>query len=248
VAWASSGGLHLTVHTKLAPGAPANPFTAPGASSLTPLVPANAFAFLAVPGFGTYLKQSLEARSMTGPQLQLFEQQTGISFQHDLVPLLSGDLLFYAGPGVPVSASLVLKPDDPDRAEATMRKLTALFAMDDPSVHVVPLPSGDGQALSGGGLPLEWRRTPDGVITIGDDPAAGTAPAQPLSSSAAYRDLLTQAGAPADAAVVLYANVAGTLAHLPVHVDENVRHVGGILVWGAHDGSESDTNLFVQIS
>ena len=48
----------------------------------------------------------------------------------------------------------MLKPDDPDRAEATMRKLTALFAMDDPSVHVMSLPSGDGQALSGGGLPL----------------------------------------------------------------------------------------------
>src|SRR5262249_35409384 len=149
-------------------------------------------AFLAFGGYGDYLKQALGG-NMSAPQLQLLQQETGLSVTHDLIPLLSGSDLVYAAPGVPFRAAAVLKPADPAAAARTMHKLTALIARGDTSVRVSPLHGGEGQQIHTGGLVITWQRTHSGLITIGNDPTAGSSPAQPLVSSAAFQAVLAKA-------------------------------------------------------
>lgn len=245
-AWTSSAGYHLTVRTTVKDGSSQSlfaPQTTP--SPLAPLVPADAFAFLAFHDYGHYLEQ-VAGGGGTALQLRQFQRATGLSFKHDLIPLLSGDALLYAAPGVPVRAELLLKPGNPATATATMHRLSLLIARSVPGTRVRPFHGGDSITLQNG-LTLEWHRTSDGLIAFGNDAAAGDAPATPLSSSAAYRALLQKAGAPSNAAVPLYFDMGGLLKVLPISANANLRHVGGMLAWSSHDGNDYSSNLFVEV-
>ncbi|HVI19067.1 MAG TPA: DUF3352 domain-containing protein [Gaiellales bacterium] len=246
-AWANGNGYRLTVRSTLEQGADQSPLaTAP--SSLTGLVPGDAFAFLAFGDYGSYLKQGLQSGTPgLGQELNLLKQQTGISVQHDLLPLLSGDGLFYTAPGVPVRAALVLKPDDPHAAALTMHKIMMLVAQGQPGARVTPLASGTGEQVAIGGLTLSWRLTDGGLIAIGNDPAAGTAPSSPLASSPAYATLLNQAEVPDGANVPLYVNLSDALKLFPVSVDPNLAHVGGVLAWSSRNGQDTSADLFIQV-
>ena len=218
-AWANGNGYRLTLRSTLKQGADQSPL-AMAPSSLTGLVPGDAFAFLAFGDYGSYLKQGLQSGAPgLGQQLKLLQQQTGISVQHDLLPLLSGDGLFYTAPGVPVRAALVLKPDDPHAAALTMHKIMTLVAQEQPGARVTPLASGTGEQVDLGGLALSWRLTADGLLAIGNDPAAGSAPSSPLASSPAYANLLNQAQVPDGANVPLYLNLSDALKLFPISVD-----------------------------
>ena len=246
-AWANGNGYRLTMLSTLKQGADQSPL-AMAPSSLTGLVPGDAFAFLAFGDYGSYLKQGLQSGTPgLGRQLNLLEQQTGISVQHDLLPLLSGDGLFYTAPGVPVRAALVLKPDDPHAAALTMHKIMALVAEGRPGARVTPLASGTGEQVDLGGLTVSWRLTAGGLIAIGNDPAAGTAPSSPLASSPAYANLLNQAGVPDGASVPLYLNLSDALKLFPISVDPNLAHVGGVLAWSSRSGQDTSADLFVQV-
>ena len=247
-AWATDGGYHLTVHTTVKDGADQSLFAPQSTpSALAPLVPADAFAFLAFHDYGHYLQQMVDGKG-TALQLRQFQRETGLSFQHDLVPLLSGDALLYAAPGIPVRAALLLKPADPDAAAATMHRLSALIARSAPGTRISPLPGGDGESITlANGITLTWHRTSDGLIAFGNDSAAGEAPASPLSSSTAYRELLQRAGTPSGAAVPLYFDVAGLLKLLPVGANADLHHLGGILAWSSHDGNDYSSDLFVEV-
>jgi hypothetical protein len=246
-AWANGNGYRLTLRSTLKQGTDQSPL-AMAPSSLTGLVPGDAFAFLAFGDYGSYLKQGLESGAPgLGPQLKLLQQQTGISVQHDLLPLLSGDGLFYTAPGVPVRAALVLKPDDPHAAALTMHKIMTLVAQGQPGARVTPLESGTGEQVDLGGLALSWRLTPDGLLAIGNDPAAGSAPSSPLASSPAYASLLNQAQVPDDANVPLYLNLSDALKLFPISVDRNLAHVGGVLAWSSRNGQDTSADLFIQV-
>jgi hypothetical protein len=246
-AWANGNGYRLTLRSTLKQGADQSPL-AMAPSSLTGLVPGDAFAFLAFGDYGSYLKQGLQSSAPgLGPQLKLLQQQTGISVQHDLLPLLSGDGLFYAAPGVPVRAALVLKPDDPHAAALTMHKIMALVAQEQPGARVTPLASGTGEQVDLGGLAVSWRLTADGLLAIGNDPAAGTAPSSPLASSPAYADLLNQAQVPDGANVPLYLNLSDALKLFPISVDPNLAHLGGVLAWSSRNGQDTSADLFIQV-
>ena len=246
-AWANGNGYRLTLRSTLKQGADHSPL-AMAPSSLTGLVPGDAFAFLAFGDYGSYLKQGLQSGTPgLGRQLNLLQQQTGISLQHDLLPLLSGDGLLYAAPGVPVRAALVLKPDDPHAAALTMHKIMTLVAQGQPGTRVTPLASGTGEQVDLGGLTLSWRLTAGGLIAVGNDPAAGTAPSSPLASSPAYANLLNQAGVPDGASVPLYLNLSDALKLFPISVDPNLAHVGGVLAWSSRSGQDTSADLFVQV-
>jgi len=247
--WATDAGYHLTVRTTVKDGADQSLFAPQGASSpLASLVPSDAFAFLAVHGYGHYLQQMVDGRG-TALQLRQFQRATGLSFQHDLVPLLSGDALLYAAPGVPVRAALLLKPADPAAAESTMRRLARLIGRSVPGTRVSSLPGGDGESITlQDGLTVTWRRTADGLIALGNDAAAGDAPATPLSSSAAYRGFLQRAGVPSGAAVALYLDTGGLLKLLPLAVNANLRHLGGMLAWSSHHGNDYSADMFVEVT
>jgi hypothetical protein len=249
-AWATQDGYHLSLRTTLKPGSDGSLFTGQTQpSTLTPLVPDDAFAFLAFANYGDYLKQALDSGAPgMAQQLQRFEQQTGLSVDNDLIPLLSGQELFYAAPGVPVRAALLLKPSDPQAAAATMHKIAALVVKSVPNATLQPLASGDGEQISlSNGLAVTWRLTANGLIAVGNDQAAGDAPSSPLLSSAAYKDLLSRAGVPSGAAVPLYFNLAGLLKLLPVSTDPNLEHLGSVLAWSSHDGNDYSSDLFVQV-
>jgi hypothetical protein len=246
-AWANGNGYRLTLRSTLKQGADQSPL-AVAPSSLTGLVPGDAFAFLAFGDYGSYLKQGLQSGTPgLGQQLNLLQRQTGISLQHDLLPLLSGDGLLYAAPGVPVRAALVLKPDDPHAAALTMHKIMALVAQGQPGTRVTPLAPGTGEQVDLGGLTLSWRLTAGGLIAIGNDPAAGSAPSSPLASSPAYANLLNQAGVPDGASVPLYLNLSDALKLFPISVDPNLTHVGGVLAWSSRSGQDTSADLFVQV-
>lgn len=245
-AWATSGGYHLTFRATVAPGAGSTLFPDQTASSLSGLVPGDAFAFLAFGGYGDYLKQAMGGQ-MSAPELRLIQQQTGLSVTHDLIPLLSGSDLVYAAPGVPFRAAAVLKPANPATAANTMHKLTGLIARTDPSVRVSPLRGGEGQQIRTGGLVITWQRTRDGLITIGNDPAAGSAPAPPLVSSSTFQSLLAKAGAPSSANVAGYFDVAGLVRMLPISSDSNLHHVGAVLAWSDSSGQNRSSDVFVEV-
>jgi hypothetical protein len=249
-AWASQDGYHLSLRTTLKPGADGSLFTRQAQpSTLSPLVPGDAFAFLAFANYGDYLKQALDGGAPgMALRLQRFEQQTGLSVNNDLIPLLSGQELLYAAPGVPVRAALLLKPDDPQAAAATMHKIAALLVKSVPGATLTPLASGEGEQISlSNGLAVTWRLTANGLIAVGNDQAAGDAPSSSLLSSAAYKDLLSQAGVPSGAAVPLYVNLPGLLKLLPLSADPNLQHIGSVLAWSSHDGNDYSSDLFVQV-
>lgn len=249
-AWASQDGYHVSLRTTLKPGSDGSLFTGQTQpSTLAPLVPDDAFAFLAFANYGDYLKQALDSGAPgMAQQLQRFEQQTGLSVDNDLIPLLSGQELLYAAPGVPVRAALLLKPSDPQAAAATMHKIAALVVKSVPNATLQPLASGDGEQISlSNGLAVTWRLTANGLIAVGNDQAAGDAPSSSLLSSAAFKDLLSRAGVPSGAAVPLYFDLPGLLKLLPVSTDPNLEHLGSVLAWSSHDGNDYSSDLFVQV-
>ena len=77
------------------------------------------------------------------------------------------------------------------------------------------------------GLAVVWHRSDDGLIAIGNDPAAGSLPQTSLVGSDAFAQVLAKAGAPSDANVPFYLNVADLLKLFPVQVDANLEHLGG---------------------
>jgi hypothetical protein len=94
---------------------------------------------------------------------------------------------------------------------------------------------------------ITWQRTRDGLITIGNDPAAGSAPAAPLVSSSAFQALLAKAGAPSGANVAAYFDVAGLLRMLPISSDPNLHHVGAVLAWSDSNGQDRSGDVFVEV-
>lgn len=246
--WANDGGYRFTARTSFAQGADQS-LLGQGLkpSTLTGLVPSDAFAYLAFSGYGQLLEDNLGQAGMQ-QQLRLLEAQTGLSVRKDVVPLLSGEDLFYAAPGVPLRGALILKPDDPGAAAAAMHKLTALLARSAPGMNVRPLAGGDGQQLSmPNGLAVTWQRTSDGLIVIGNDTAAGSPPSAPLTGSDAFSQVLAAAEAPSDANVPLYLNVADLLKLFPVQVDPNLGHLGAILAWTSRTDTSASFDLFAQV-
>ena len=113
-------------------------------------VPGNAYLYVELQNLGKILDNALKQQSssstggMVDQQLKQFEAATGISFQNDLVPLLSGEHALYVGPGLPVSAGLLLKPADAAKGAETMKKLTDAIAKLAPGAKFEPLRSRRG--------------------------------------------------------------------------------------------------------
>ena len=85
------------------------------------------------------------------------------------------------------------------------------------------------------------------MIAIGNDTGAGSKPGAPLLESAAYTSLLGKAQVPAAANVVAYVSVPGILQLVPIAVDPNLRHLGGILEWGSKDGNDISFGMFTEV-
>ena len=92
----------------------------------------DSYVYIGFQNLGPMLETALKSLGTSQANLQQtfaqLQTATGISFENDLVPLLSGEHAITVGPGLPVSAALLLKPADAAKGEATLRKVTAALA------------------------------------------------------------------------------------------------------------------------
>jgi hypothetical protein len=225
----SDAGIHVTSSMTATSAAD---LPGPQRGGLTDRLPGDTFAFLSASDLGDNL----------GPLLTAAETPVGASgaetrLLRDVVALTNGDLLFYLRPGMPISGALLLRPNDPARGMQTIGRLLRMTGQG----HV------KGNTLRvAPGIDVGWKRVGD-VIVVGNDPAAGTTPDQTLADSQQYQDFLQSAGAPSDAAVVLYVDVPSILGMAPTSVDPNLKHIGGIAAWTSTAGTTVTSDLFVQV-
>ena len=218
--------------------------------SLLDRVPGSAFAFLTANDIGPAIEKALAAQAQSDPAVKQFERQTGISIKDDLVPLLTGEHLFYVGPGLPIGGALILHPPDLQQGAATMRKLTA-FAVKQSAgqMQVSDLPDGNGQQLLiGPGLSLIWHVQGDAIVISTDEQAGGPAD-EPIVDSQKFRALLGESGAPDDAKALFYLDTQGLLGLIPTaqSMGPDARALGGMLAWQERGSDVYRTGFFLEI-
>ncbi len=123
------------------------------------------------------------------------------------MPLLSGEHAITVGPGLPVSAALLLKPADATKGEATLRKVTAALAKQGVATFT---DANGGQTTQVSGLPVGWRRAGD-LLAISNDPKAGDAVSSSLADDASWKDFQKAIGVPDSVTGILYVNVGRLL-------------------------------------
>jgi hypothetical protein len=100
-----------------------------GSSELAGVVPADALAFAAVTGLDDGLSQLLDAVATETPELAQVELLLGVSLADDVVPLFAGESGLYVRAGTPIpEVTLLLSPDDPEQALATVDRLLGAVA------------------------------------------------------------------------------------------------------------------------
>jgi hypothetical protein len=105
----------------------------PAGSELSHVVPADALAFVSLNGLDKGLSQLLD---VVGQQTPDFDQQLGqaeallgISLEQDVLPIFAGEGAVYVRAGLPIpEVTVVLSPEDPQRAEATLEQLISAVA------------------------------------------------------------------------------------------------------------------------
>jgi hypothetical protein len=252
-------GVRFRMAELLASDAPA---TLKDIEEFTPTLESSAsgdsYVYLGFHDLGPMLAQALTSLGSSQADLQKsfaeLQTQTGISFEDDLVPLLSGEHAITVGPGLPVSAALLLKPADTAKGEATLRKVTAALAKQ----GVAQFTDGNGgQTTQAGGLPVGWRKTGD-LLAVSNDPKAGEAVSSSLADDASWKDFQKAIGVPDSVTGILYVNVGRLLGLAKSFTSdssasdkealENAAHVGRVVAWGAKDGDTVTADLFIEIT
>jgi hypothetical protein len=238
------------------------PATMTDVKEFTPTLESSAsgdsYVYLGFQDLGPMLKQAIATLGASQPQLSTsitaLETQTGISFDNDLVPLLSGEHAITVGPGLPVSAALLLKPADPTKGEATLRKLTAALAKQGAAQFT---DANGGQTTTVSGLPVGWRRSGD-LLAISNDPKAGDAVSSSLADDASWKSFEKAIGVPDSVTGILYVNVgrllglASSFSSSSSASDKealaNAGHVGRVVAYGTKSGDTLTADLFVEIT
>ncbi len=238
------------------------PATLTSAKAYTPAleanVPADSYVYLSFHDLGPTLKQLLTSIGASQAQLtQAFTQiqtQTGISFDNDVVPLLTGEHAIVVGPGLPVSAALLLKPTDAAAGEATMRKITAALTK---SAGVQFTDANGGQTTQVGGLAVGWRRSGD-LLAVSNDPKAGDPVSSSLADDANWKAFEKAVGVPDQVTGLLYLDVGRLLGLAKTFTSDssasdkealdNLAHVGRVVAYGTTDGDTVTVDLFIEIT
>jgi hypothetical protein len=221
-------------------------------------VSGDSYVYLGFQNLGPMLKTALTSLGTSQAQLQQtfaqLQTQTGISFDNDLVPLLSGEHAITVGPGLPVSAALLLKPADAAAGEATLRKITAAIAKQGAATFT---DANGGQTTQVSGLPVGWRRAGD-LLAISNDPKAGDTVSSSLADDTSWKDFQQAIGVPSSVTGILYVNVGRLLGLASSFTSnagpsekealDNASHVGRVVAWGAKNGDTLTADLFVEVT
>ncbi|MEO9175208.1 MAG: DUF3352 domain-containing protein, partial [Gaiellales bacterium] len=221
-------------------------------------VPAGSYVAADFSDLGKSLSQELA--SVGGSQAKLtqafsaLQTETGISFPDDIVPLLSGEDAIAVGPGLPVSASLLLHPADATAGEASLRKITAALTK---LAGTQFAEANGGQTTSLSGITAGWRRAGD-LLAISNDPTAGNAVSSPLSDDPSFKAFEQTVGVPDQVTGLLYVDVGRVLGLAKTFMGsasasdqealDNAGHVGRVLAYGSKNGGTATADLFVEIT
>jgi hypothetical protein len=206
---------------------------------------------------GQSIEKGLQSAGSQQQITQAFGQvqaATGISVENDLVPLLSGEDAIIVGPGLPVTASLLLHPADAAAGEATMRKITAALT----KMENVPFTNANGgQTTQVQGLSVGWRRAGD-LLAVSNDPKAGDKPTSPLGDDSGFKSFEKAVGVPDKVNGLFYLDVGrllglakgfmGNASASDQEAIDNLAHVGRVIVYGSQDGSTLTSDTFVEIT
>jgi hypothetical protein len=238
------------------------PATVTGVQEFTPTLESSAsgdsYVYIGFQNLGPMLQTALTSLGTSQANLQQtfaqLQTQTGISFENDLVPLLSGEHAITVGPGLPVSAALLLKPADAAKGEATLRKVTAAIAKQGAATFT---DANGGQTTQVSGLPVGWRRSGD-LLAISNDPKAGDAVSSSLADDTSWKDFQKAIGVPTSVTGILYVNVGRLLGLAKTFTSnasasnqealDNAAHVGRVVAWGAKNGDTLTADLFIEIT
>ena len=218
----------------------------------------DSYVYIGFQNLGPMLKTALTSLGSSQAELQKtftqLQTATGVSFDNDLVPLLSGEHAITVGPGLPVSAALLLKPADAAKGEATLRKVTAAIAKQGAATFT---DANGGQTTQVSGLPVGWRRSGD-LLAISNDPKAGDAVSSSLADDSSWQDFQKAIGVPDSVTAILYVNVGRLLGLAKSFTSgssasdqealDNASHVGRVVAWGTKDGDTLTADLFVEIT
>jgi hypothetical protein len=218
----------------------------------------DSYVYIGFQNLGPMLKTALTSLGTSQAELQKtfaqIQTQTGISFDDDLVPLLTGEHAITVGPGLPVSAALLLKPADAAKGEATLRKITAAISKQGAATFA---DGNGGQTTQVSGLPVGWRRSGD-LLAVSNDPKAGDTVSSSLADDASWKDFQKAIGVPDSVTGILYVNVGRLLGLAKTFTSgssasdqealDNAAHVGRVVAWGAKDGDTLSADLFVEIT
>jgi hypothetical protein len=234
-------------------------------------VPATTLAYVGFHDLGPMLKKTIDGFSGQSPQiaqaLTAIEAMTGVSFDGELVPLLSGEHALYVAPGNPgpiPAVGLLLKPSDAAKGAATIKKLTAtlskeLGAQGSEGLQIEDIPN--GQRFSGPqtqGLSVVWRQAGD-VIAFSNDQTAGDEPSASLADSDKWKALKKSAGVSDDVSSLLYVDIPGVLDAVRAagagaqldsdpQVAANLKPLGGLAVWGdTKDGGIATADVYLEV-
>jgi uncharacterized protein DUF3352 len=111
-----------------------DPGLEPAAAELPGLVPADVLLYGSFNGLDQGLSQLLETMGKQTPDfdrtLAQLELVLGVSVDDDLLPIFAGEGALYVRAGAPIpEVTLVLSPDDPAKAGATLDKLVAAASL-----------------------------------------------------------------------------------------------------------------------
>jgi hypothetical protein len=192
------------------------------------------------------VEQVLASNPDAKAQVQQVESALGVTLD-DVYALIGGEHALYAGPGAPVSAGLILKPADLARGTATLRALTRLLAQQGIEIK----DTGAGQSAVIQGFTAHWR-TVDDVIGVGN------ATKDSIVDSEKFKRVLAEDGVESGAKtlglvyvdVPSLVNLASAFGSFKTAADaetlDNLKHIGGILLWAGRDGDTVISDLFVE--
>ncbi|HEY2938933.1 MAG TPA: DUF3352 domain-containing protein [Gaiellaceae bacterium] len=230
-------------------------------SKLIDGVPGDAFAFLDFRGGGLVDGvEKLRSNPTYGAGFDQFEKMLGVPLA-DILDLLRNEVAFYARPGAGIpELSLVLDPEDRDKALATLDKLAARVAAAAGGRVTSGMQAGHQvKTIDFGQFAVHYAEV-DGrvLITSGVTGIADYGNGAKLADSADFKDAKAAAGLPDSNGGFLYVDLKSAIPLIesfaglageapPEEVTANLRPLRSFLSWNAGSGDTRTFDAFLEI-
>lgn len=242
--------------------------------TLAQLAPADALAYAAFGGADESLRELMDMVGSQTPDFDTALAQAqlalGISVEDDLLPIFSGPSAVWVRPGATIpELTLVLSPDDPDKALVTLDKLTAglgfLATMSEdeeaPVTGTESIAGIEAKTLAFGDVTLYYAAVDDHVVvtTAASAIESLVADGASLADSPAFQEAAQAAGLPDETTAILYVDVenafgaledAGALDGSPAENADVLANAGSLdylLLYGTGTAGEARVDGFLGI-